>query len=63
MKQEKVACLTDNDAHLALDAKDPFSVQTKPHGHGDVHALLHSTGLARAWKAKGFEWVCFFQVR
>ncbi len=58
-----MACLTDNDAHLALDAKDPFSVQTKPHGHGDVHALLHSTGLARAWKAKGFEWVCFFQVR
>jgi len=62
MKQEKVACLIDNDAHLALDAKDPFAVQTKPHGHGDVHALLHSTGLARGWRERGFEWVCFFQV-
>jgi hypothetical protein len=46
--QEKVACLSDNDAHLALDPKDPFSVQTKPHGHGDVHMLLHSSGLAGA---------------
>ena len=33
-------CLSDGDAHLALDPKDPFRLQTKPHGHGDVHALL-----------------------
>jgi hypothetical protein len=63
MKQEKVACLTDNDARIALDPKDPYAVQTKPHGHGDVHALLHSTGLARKWADAGLEWVCFFQVR
>ncbi len=43
MKQEKVPCLADNEARMALDAKDPFTLQTKPHGHGDVHALLHST--------------------
>lgn len=61
IKQEKVACLADNDAHLALDAKDPFRVQTKPHGHGDVHMLLHSTGLADRWAAEGFKWICFFQ--
>jgi hypothetical protein len=36
----------DNDAHLALLSGDPFQVQTKPHGHGDVHMLLHSTGEA-----------------
>lgn len=38
----QVPCLSDGDAHLALDPKDPFLVQTKPHGHGDVHALLVS---------------------
>jgi len=61
LKQEKVACLLDNDAHLALDPADPFQVQTKPHGHGDVHALLHSSGLVRKWSSQGVKWVCFFQ--
>ncbi|PSC70970.1 UDP-sugar pyrophosphorylase 1 [Micractinium conductrix] len=61
IKQEKVACLADNDAHLALLESDPFQVQTKPHGHGDVHMLLHSTGLADKWLAEGFNWICFFQ--
>jgi UDP-sugar pyrophosphorylase len=61
IKQEKVACLTDNEAHIALDPKDPYSIQTKPHGHGDVHALLHSSGLAAQWAEQGFKWVCFFQ--
>ena len=61
LKQEKVACLADNDARLALDPKDPGAVQTKPHGHGDVHMLLHSSGLAEAWAAEGLQWVAFFQ--
>eukprot|EP00891_Asterochloris_glomerata_P001430 jgi/Astpho2/1430/e_gw1.00025.17.1_t len=61
LKQEKVACLMDNDAHLALDERDPYSLQTKPHGHGDVHALLHSSGLVDQWKQAGIQWVCFFQ--
>mmetsp|Transcript_13425 Transcript_13425/g.32803 ORF Transcript_13425/g.32803 Transcript_13425/m.32803 type:complete len:805 (-) Transcript_13425:652-3066(-) len=61
IKQEKVACLTDNDAHLAIDPADKWAVQTKPHGHGDVHALLHSSGLARRWHKEGLKWVCFFQ--
>ena len=37
----QVACLADGDARLALDAKSRWKLQTKPHGHGDVHALLH----------------------
>ncbi|KAL4857633.1 UDP-sugar pyrophosphorylase 1 [Chlorella vulgaris] len=62
IKQEKVACLSDNDAHLALlDKEGAFEVQTKPHGHGDVHMLLHTSGLADKWQAEGFKWVCFFQ--
>jgi UDP-sugar pyrophosphorylase len=36
-------------------------VATKPHGHGDVHALLASTGTAAAWLSAGKRWICFFQ--
>lgn len=61
LKQEKVACLADNDASLAVHTADPFQVQTKPHGHGDVHMLLHSSGTAGEWAAAGLKWVCFFQ--
>lgn len=56
-----MACLSDGEAHLALDANNPFAVQTKPHGHGDVHALLHSSGLLKRWVAAGVRWVAFFQ--
>ncbi|KAL6747103.1 nucleotide-diphospho-sugar transferase [Haematococcus lacustris] len=61
VKQEKVACLLDNAATLALDPGNSYRVQTKPHGHGDVHALLHTSGLARQWAQAGLAWVCFFQ--
>ena len=53
--------MEDSEARLAVEKDDPFSLQTKPHGHGDVHALLHSTGLVETWKAAGIQWVCFFQ--
>lgn len=62
IKQEKVPCLMDNAAHLCLEPSDPYALQTKPHGHGDVHSLLHSSGLARKWQKQGLKWVCFFQV-
>jgi UDP-sugar pyrophosphorylase len=39
-----VPCLSDSDASLALDPSDPCALLTKPHGHGDVHALLHASG-------------------
>ncbi|KAK7291219.1 hypothetical protein RIF29_06181 [Crotalaria pallida] len=45
LKQEKVACLDDNDARLALDPHNKYKIQTKPHGHGDVHSLLYSSGI------------------
>jgi len=59
MKQEKVACLGDGHGRLAME--DSYTIQTKPHGHGDVHMLLHSTGLAKKWQQDGFKWICFFQ--
>jgi UDP-sugar pyrophosphorylase len=61
LKQEKVACLDDNDARLALDPHNKYSIQTKPHGHGDVHSLLYSSGLLHKWLEAGLKWVLFFQ--
>ncbi|KAH1065208.1 hypothetical protein J1N35_030195 [Gossypium stocksii] len=61
LKQEKVACLDDNYARLALDPHDKYKIQTKPHGHGDVHSLLYSSGLLKIWHDAGLRWVLFFQ--
>lgn len=62
LKQEKVACLADGSAALALDPADRFRLLTKPHGHGDVHALMHSSGTAARWAADyNTRWICFFQ--
>lgn len=61
LKQGKVAAIMDNEAHLALDDNDLYTINAKPHGHGDVHALMHSSGTAEAWRANGVKWVYFFQ--
>ncbi|KAL0917482.1 hypothetical protein M5K25_012546 [Dendrobium thyrsiflorum] len=61
LKQEKVACLDDNDARIALDPNDKYMIQTKPHGHGDVHSLLYNSGLLNIWHDAGLRWVLFFQ--
>mmetsp|Transcript_31207 Transcript_31207/g.107294 ORF Transcript_31207/g.107294 Transcript_31207/m.107294 type:complete len:598 (+) Transcript_31207:2-1795(+) len=59
MKQEFVAALSDNNATMAADG--PYAVQAKPHGHGDVHVLLHQRGLVKQWAAEKRKWVYFFQ--
>ena len=66
--QEKVGCLSDNDARLALKLDkvtgkptSPVSLQLKPHGHGDVHTLLHANGHVERWAKKGVKWVVLFQ--
>ncbi len=56
-----VPALEDNNATIAMDAKDPCKIQAKPHGHGDIHALLHRHKVALNWCKKGMEWVIFFQ--
>lgn len=61
VRQGRVPCLADPGGHLALETADPYALEVKPHGHGDVHALLHQHGLARQWAADGFKWVAFFQ--
>ena len=59
LKQEKVAALLDNDASIAKVSK--YEIDSKPHGHGDVHALMYSTGTAEQWAKQGIEWCFFFQ--
>ena len=59
MKQEKVAALLDNEAHIAKVSK--YEIDSKPHGHGDVHSLLYRYGLVDAWLKRGIKYVTFFQ--
>eukprot|EP00357_Protocruzia_adherens_P032447 CAMPEP_0115010868 /NCGR_PEP_ID=MMETSP0216-20121206/23605_1 /TAXON_ID=223996 /ORGANISM="Protocruzia adherens, Strain Boccale" /LENGTH=578 /DNA_ID=CAMNT_0002379231 /DNA_START=194 /DNA_END=1930 /DNA_ORIENTATION=+ len=60
VKQEKVPALVDNEAHLSFDA-EKFTLETKPHGHGDVHTLLHQHEVVSTWKEQGKKWIMFFQ--
>lgn len=59
--QDKVPALKDGSAGLALDDDDRWKVQTKPHGHGDVHHLLYREGLVRKWQKEGKKYVIFLQ--
>jgi len=59
--QDKVAALKDGSAGLALDDSDRWTVQTKPHGHGDVHHLLLREGLIDQWEKEGKTHVVFLQ--
>ena len=56
-----VPAVTDNDAKIALDPDNMYQVLTKPHGHGDIHALLYSHGVAKDWVEKGLKWLVLFQ--
>eukprot|EP01061_Rhynchopus_euleeides_P011017 TRINITY_DN20592_c0_g1_i1.p1 TRINITY_DN20592_c0_g1~~TRINITY_DN20592_c0_g1_i1.p1 ORF type:complete len:588 (+),score=203.93 TRINITY_DN20592_c0_g1_i1:47-1810(+) len=59
MKQEKVPSISDNTGRFVKS--DKYTLETKPHGHGDVHQLLHSTGIAAKWVSEGKKWVMFMQ--
>lgn len=59
LKQELVPAISDNEGRLAL--VEPFRLEMKPHGHGDVHMLLHSSGLAAELSAAGIEYFAFIQ--
>jgi UTP--glucose-1-phosphate uridylyltransferase len=58
-----VPALLDNAAKFEMDDSTKM-VATKPHGHGDIHELLYTSGVARTWcDDQGIKWICFFQVR
>lgn len=59
LKQGLVPAIADNDARLAMEG--PFSLQLKPHGHGDVHMLLHTHGVAEKLLRDGVDYLVFIQ--
>jgi len=61
VQQQKVPALSDSSPSLAVDPNDPYKLLTKPHGHGDVHTLLHQHGVAKKWAKAGKKWLVFFQ--
>mmetsp|Transcript_20686 Transcript_20686/g.28643 ORF Transcript_20686/g.28643 Transcript_20686/m.28643 type:complete len:597 (+) Transcript_20686:1-1791(+) len=61
LRQGKVPALISNDAKLALAADSKYLLDAKPHGHGDVHSLMHSTGTAASWLQRGLRWAVFLQ--
>lgn len=61
LRQEQVPALADDQPSLATRDEDPYELVTKPHGHGDVHRLLYSSGLSRKWLEEGLRWLVLFQ--
>ena len=59
LKQDKLPAILDNDCHLAL-RKDKFLLETKPHGHGDIHYLLYKSGKAKKWFDEGKKYMIQF---
>jgi UDP-sugar pyrophosphorylase len=60
IRQEDVPAMNDNSATLALNEETGLLV-TKPHGHGDIHSLMHGSGVAKRWQEQGKEWLVFLQ--
>jgi len=59
--QDKVPALRDSNAGLALSSSSRWLIETKPHGHGDVHHLLYREGLVDQWEKEGRKHVVFLQ--
>lgn len=57
--QDKVPALKNGNAGLSM--KGQWEVETKPHGHGDVHHLLLKHGHVDQWEANGVKHVIFLQ--
>lgn len=60
VKQEKVPALLDNDCKMALK-DNKLEIDTKPHGHGDVHTLVYQNKVIEKWIQEGKKYVLFFQ--
>uniref|UniRef100_A0A7S2V323 Uncharacterized protein n=1 Tax=Fibrocapsa japonica TaxID=94617 RepID=A0A7S2V323_9STRA len=61
LKQGKMPCLKSVEGEMVQDPDSPYKISTKPHGDGEVHSLLHSSGVASSWKQAGKKWVVFLQ--
>lgn len=61
LKQGMVPAVVNQEGQFVLESDNPYKLQVKPHGHGDVHSLIKKAGLTKAWKAKGTTHTVFFQ--
>jgi UDP-sugar pyrophosphorylase len=59
LRQELVPALSDMNASLALEEK--YKLLLKPHGHGDIHTLLHTSGTAKRLSDSGVRYLLFIQ--
>lgn len=59
LRQELVPAISDNDGSLALEER--YQLILKPHGHGDIHMLLHTSGVAVKLAGEGIEYLMFIQ--
>ena len=59
LRQELVPALSDMKATLALEEK--YELLLKPHGHGDIHTLLHTSGTAKNLAQSGVRYLLFIQ--
>lgn len=59
LNQELVPALSDIEAHLSIDEK--YRLNLKPHGHGDIHTLLHTSGTTKKFAASGIRHLLFIQ--
>ena len=59
LRQELVPALSDMKASLALEKK--YELLLKPHGHGDIHTLLHTSGTAKKLAESGVRYLLFIQ--
>ena len=50
----------DNAANLAVD-EEKKELITQPGGDGDVHGLLHRSGVTKKWQEQGKKWMMFIQ--
>jgi len=59
LRQELVPALADIAGHLALEKT--YGLLMKPHGHGDIHMLLHTSGTAKKLAKVGIRYLLFIQ--
>lgn len=57
-KQNGVPALSNKDGLFFIENDE---IVCKPHGHGDVHILMHLSGTAKKWSEMGINYVIFFQ--
>ncbi|MFH1381134.1 MAG: UTP--glucose-1-phosphate uridylyltransferase, partial [Candidatus Omnitrophota bacterium] len=61
VKQELVPAIANSNCDFCLEKDNPYNLETKPHGHGDIHMLLTNQGIVDKWVAEGRTHTIFIQ--